>query len=148
MCNQYHNDKVVLKYQMTMGKKGLVNRQLIIVIAVIPIVSGCVAPFFGGYGANGQTLEEFSHYVEKVFRFQNRMTSEVMMLQDSDDIKKSEALLKAEQTMQRVCTPLNEYVSRDIDGLNIGLFLRQRVEKSAEDCEKSAQQLQSLLEHL
>ncbi len=133
---------------MTIGKKGLVNRQLIIVIAIIPLLSGCTVPFFGGYGAKGQTLEEFSHYVEKVFRFQNRMTSEVMMLQDSDDIKKSEDLLKAEQTMQHVCTPLNEYVSRDIDGLNIGLFLRQRVEKSAEDCEKSAQELQSLLERL
>jgi len=140
--------KVVLKYQMTMWKKGLVNRQLTIVIAIIPMVSGCVAPFFGGYGANGQSLEEFAHYVEHVFRFQNRMTSEVMMLQDNGDLTKSEDLLKAEQTMQHVCTPLNEYVSRDIDGLNIGLFLRQRVEKSAEDCEKSAQELQSLLERL
>ena len=133
---------------MTIGKQGLVNRQLTIVIAVIPLLSGCAVPFFGGYGANGQTLEEFSDDVEKVFRFQNRMTSEVMMLQVSDDIKKSEDLLKAEQTMQRMCTPLNEYVSRDIDGLNIGLFLRKRVEKSAEDCEKSAQELQSLIERL
>lgn len=70
------------------------------------------------------------------------------MLQESESIEKPDALLKAEQHMQQMCTPLNEYVSRDIDGLSIGLFLRRRVEKSTEECKQSAQEVQSLMKHL
>jgi hypothetical protein len=104
-------------------------------------------PFSGGYGAKGQSQEEFTQYVEGVFRLQNSMTSEVMLLQENDDAKNHDALLEAEQHMQEACAPLNEYVSRDIDGLNIGLFLRRRVEKSAIDCEQTAQKVKSLLGH-
>jgi hypothetical protein len=42
------------------------------------MLSACATPFWGGYGPNGQTKEEFSHYVEGVFRLQNSMTSEIM----------------------------------------------------------------------
>ncbi len=50
--------------------------------------------------------------------------------------------------MQESCAPLNEYASRDIDGMNIGIFLRQRVEKSADDCEKAALKVKAQLEHI
>jgi hypothetical protein len=73
------------------------------------------------------------------------MTSEVMMLLESDETKKYQALLQAEQHMQQVCADLNEYVSRDIDGLSSGLFLRRRVEKSAIDCEQAALAIKPLL---
>lgn len=105
-------------------------------------------PLVGGYGGNGQSREEFAHYVEEVFRLQNRMTSEVMMLQDSDDAKNSESLLLAEQRMQKKCDPLNEYVSLNADGLSTGIFLHRRVEQSAKDCERAAREVESLLKHL
>jgi hypothetical protein len=111
------------------------------------MLSGCATPFLGGYGANGQSREEFTRYVEEVFRLQNSMTSEIMLLPETDDAKNHDALLEADQHMQEACGPLNEYVSRDIDGLNIGLFLRRRVEKSAADCEQAAQKVKSLLGH-
>ena len=109
------------------------------------MLSGCAMPFFGGYGAHGQTREEFSRYVESVFRLQNSMTSEIMALLETDDAKNYVALLQAEQHMQEKCASLNEYASRDIDGLSISFFLRRRVEKSAIDCEQAAQKVKSLL---
>lgn len=113
-------------------------------IAVAVILSGCATPFFG-YGANGQSREEFGRHVEEVFRLQNKMTSQVMMLLESDDVKNPDVLLHAEQHMQQICSSLNEYASRDIDGLNIGFFLQRRVEKSAIDCEQAAREVESLL---
>jgi hypothetical protein len=110
------------------------------------ILSGCTAPFWGGYGPKGQSMEEFTRYVEGVFRLQNSMTSEIMALLETDDTSNHDALLQAEQDMQEACAPLNEYASRDSDGLNIGFFLRRRVEKSAIDCEQAAQKVKSLLE--
>jgi len=132
---------------MTEWNTSWVNFPGLMLMFITLMLSGCVTPFFGGYGANGQTREEFTHYVEGVFRLQNSMTSEIMLLQETDDATNHKALLDAEQHMQEACAPLNEYVSRDIDGLDTGLFLRRRVEKSAVDCEKAAQKVKSLLAH-
>ena len=128
-----------------MNVKSLVILRSLATLAIAALISGCAVPFFGGYGANGQSREEFEHHVEEVFRLQNQMTSEVMMLLESDEAKKPEALMQAEQHMQQVCADLNEYVSRDIDGLSSGLFLRRRVEKSAIDCEQAALAIKPLL---
>jgi hypothetical protein len=132
---------------MTKWNTSWVNFPRLMLMSITLMLSGCVMPFSGGYGAKGQTQEEFTRYVEGVFRLQNSMTSEVMLLQENDDAKNHDALLEAEQHMQEACAPLNEYVSRDIDGLNIGLFLRRRVEKSAIDCEQTAQKVKLLLGH-
>jgi hypothetical protein len=121
----------------------LVNVQGLILLSLM--LSGCALPFFGGYGGQGMSREEFTHYVEGVFRLQNSISSEVMILQEGEDSKKYQAVLQAEQQMREACRPLNEYASRDIDGLSIGLFLRRRVEKSAIDCERKAEEVKSLL---
>ncbi|MGR9013535.1 MAG: hypothetical protein ACU83U_07810 [Gammaproteobacteria bacterium] len=123
----------------------LVFLRNLILLAITSLISGCAVPFFGGYGANGQSLEEFEQHVEEVFRLQNRMTSEVMMLLESEEAQKYQALMQAEQHMQQICADLNEYVSRDMDGLSTGLLLRRRVEKSAIDCEKAALKIKPLL---
>ncbi|MDO9048850.1 MAG: hypothetical protein Q7U66_14115 [Methylobacter sp.] len=128
-----------------MNMKSLIVLRSLAALAIAALISGCAVPFFGGYGANGQSREEFERHVEEIFRLQNQMTSEVMMLLENDEAEKPEALLQAEQHMQRVCADLNEYVSRDIDGLSSGLFLRRRVEKSAIDCEQAATAIKPLL---
>lgn len=122
-----------------------VNSPSLTLMAIMLMLSGCATPFFGGYGAKGQSREEFTRYVESVFRLQNSMTSEIMALPETDGTNNHDALLQAEQNMQEACAPLNEYVSRDSDGLSIGLFLRRRVESSAIDCEQAAQKVKSLL---
>ncbi|MCK9636059.1 hypothetical protein V3O24_11250 [Methylobacter sp. Wu8] len=111
------------------------------------LISGCTIPFFSGYGANSQSREDFEHHVEEVFRLQNQLTSEVMMLLESDESPKNDALMQAEQRMQQVCADLIEYASRDIDGLSSDIFLSQRVEASAIDCERAALELKPLLKH-
>ncbi|MDI1278678.1 hypothetical protein [Methylobacter sp.] len=128
-----------------MNVKSLIVLRSLAALAIAALISGCAVPFFSGYGANGQSREDFEHHVEEVFKLQNRMTSEVMMMMESDEVKKPEALLQAEQHMQQICADLNEYVSRDIDGLSTGLFLRRRVEKSAIDCEQAAMAIKPLL---
>jgi hypothetical protein len=100
---------------------------------------------FGGYGSEGRSRKEFEQYVEEVFKLQNHITSQIMILMESGSTISQQPLIKAEQHMQDVCSPINEYASRDIDGLNIGLSLRRRVEKSAEDCDKAAQEVGVLL---
>lgn len=129
-----------------MNVKNLIILRSLVAFTIASLISGCAIPFFSGYGANSESLEAFEHHVEEVFRLQNRMTSEAMMLLESNEAKKPEVLIQAEQHMQRVCADLNEYASRDIDGLSIGLFLRRRVEKSAIDCEKAALEVKLLLE--
>ncbi|MDO9423537.1 MAG: hypothetical protein Q7T40_05045 [Methylobacter sp.] len=128
-----------------MNMKCLVIHRSLVLFAIASLISGCAVPFLGGYGADGQPLEEFEHHVEEVFRLQNRMTSEVMMLLETEETRKYQALMQAEQQMQQICADLNEYVSRDMDGLSSGLFLRRRVEKSAVDCEQAALVIKSLL---
>jgi hypothetical protein len=122
-----------------------VNLPSLMLMSITLMLSGCATPFMGGYGTKSLSKEDFSRYVESVFRLQNHMTSEIMLLSETDDVKNHDALLEAEQHMQEACGPLNEYASRDIDGLYIGLFLRRRVEKSAIDCEQAAQKVKSLL---
>ncbi len=126
-------------------KAGIILQRLIM-LASAALLSGCTLPFLSGYGANGQSREEFARHVEEVFRLQNQMTSQVMMLLETNDDQNPPSLMQAEQHMQQACADLNEYVSRDIDGLSSGLFLRRRVEKSAIDCEQAALAIKLLLE--
>jgi hypothetical protein len=136
---------VVIKKQMAIWYPKLVKARGLILMSIMITLSGCALPFFGGYGEQGMSREEFTRYVEGVFRLQNSITSEVMMQFEGDNTKKHNALLQAEQHMQEACGPLNEYVSRESDGLSIGLFLRRRVEKSAIDCEREARKVKALL---
>ena len=90
--------------------KDLVILRSLMIFVMASLMSGCTLPFFSGNGA-------FDRHAEEVFHLQNQMTSEVMM-RESD-----EALMQAEQQMRQACADLNEYASRDIDGLIIGPFL-------------------------
>jgi len=114
-------------------------------VILVVLLQGCTLPYVGDFGGTGLSKEEFAHYVEEVFRFQNRMTSEVMMLAEADEGGNFTDVLKAEQHMQQVCAPLNEYVSRDIDGLSSGLTLRRQVVKTALDCDHAAHEVEVLL---
>lgn len=102
---------------------------------------GCNSVLLGRYGEQNQTLEAFTQRVENVFKFQNSMTNAVMLM----ETEPSSMILDAEQKMQSVCEPLNEYASREMDGLSTDFTLQKRVEKTAISCEKAAQKLQTLL---
>lgn len=135
-----------MKFQMTKWNRNLVSLSSLTGLLMTIILSGCSLPFLGGYGENGQTREEFTRYVESVFKLQNSMTSEIMGLADSDDKPANmDALLQAEQAMQKKCEALNEYAALDSEGSSASLVLQNRVAQSAKECEKAAKDLQILL---
>ncbi len=115
-----------------------------VIFIVFVTLAGCAA--LRGYGPDGQTRDEFERRVEAAFRLQNQMTSEVMVLQsDGTDPKAHAPIIQAEQFMEAKCAHLNEYASRDIDGLSKSILLLRRVENSVAVCEKSAQKVKELL---
>ena len=110
---------------MTVWNTNLANFSGLMLVSVTLMLAGCSMPFFGGYGARGQTKEEFTRYVEGVFKLQNSMTSEIMAVLETDDANNPHELLEAEQHMDEACAPLNEYASRESEGLNTGFFFEQ-----------------------
>lgn len=110
------------------------------------LLTACSSLILGKYGPDGQSLAVFEKRVEAAFRLQNKMTSEVMLIQDAElPTQNHEAIMNAEQTMQTKCSDLNEYASRDIDGLSKSLLLQRRVEQSVVACEKAAHSMETLL---
>jgi len=114
----------------------------LLILIIVCLLSGCTSVLCGRYGEYGQTKAEFTQYVETVFKMQNSMTSEMMAITDANA-----DLVQADQKMQEVCAPLNEYAVREVDKLNIAISLLRRVEKAAVACEKAAQKVQTLLAH-
>ncbi|MEI6333470.1 MAG: hypothetical protein WCS87_02825 [Methylococcaceae bacterium] len=138
--------EALCRTKMTVRNPNWANLPGLMLIGVTLMLSGCGTPFFGSYGANGQSKEEFTHYVEGVFKLQNSLTSEIMEYLETD-VSNHDDLLKAEQHMQEACGPLNEYASRESEGLSIGILLSRRVEKTAIDCEQAAEKVKTLLGH-
>jgi hypothetical protein len=135
-----------MKFQITKWNSNLLSLQGLMGLLMTVMLSACTLPFFSGYGENGQTREQFARYVEDVFKLQNSMTSQIMALADSDDKPKNlDALLQAEQGMQKKCEALNEYATRDSEGLSTSLLLQNRVAQSAKDCETAAKEVQAML---
>ncbi|MBU2570774.1 MAG: hypothetical protein KJ725_12240 [Gammaproteobacteria bacterium] len=113
------------------------------------VLSGCAKPFWGGYGDTGLSRDAFEVYVEQVFRFQNRLTNEVMLLSlRSEDLNQFNDIYLAEHKMHEICSPLNEYVAKSMDDQNAGLLLMRRLERSVAPCEQAAQYVDLLLRHL
>lgn len=111
----------------------------------VALLSGCALSNGGGIGNTGMNKEVFAHYVEGVFRFQNQMASEVMMLMAEDEGGDHGDIMKSEQHMQDACRPLNEFVARDIDGLSKSLLLQRKVVKTAMECDSAAHEVEMLL---
>lgn len=144
--------KVVALHNTRQMKKGVKNLIIsrpfvpIIFIAMTALLQGCTALSIWGYGPDDQSRDDFERRVEAAFRLQNRMTSEVMEIQsDGSDSQYHAPIIQAEQAMEKNCSYLNEYASRDIDGLNKSILLLRRVENSVVDCEVAARKVEKLL---
>lgn len=109
-------------------------------------LQGCSHLPLWRYGPDGQSREAFEKRVETAFRFQNNMTSEVMIVQENNPgDHHQDAILQAEQFMQKKCSYLNEYASKEIDGVDSGFLLLRHVENSVADCEEAAHKVEELL---
>lgn len=129
---------------MAKRNKNVMRLQSLIALLITMLLSGC-SLFFGG---NGQNNEDFAQYVERVFKLQNGLSSQLIALSDEDEDDKPanfEALLQAEQNMRKQCEALNQYATLDSDGASASLALKAQVAESAKSCEASAKQLQILM---
>lgn len=122
-------------------------QKIALLLTVLQLV-GCSTPLLGHYGTEGRSREDFAKYVEEVFRLQNTITSQMMILMESGEINLPQPLMSAEQRMHDQCSSINEYVSRDMDGQKIGILLRRNVAKSAESCGKAAHEVEGMLNGL
>jgi PHP family Zn ribbon phosphoesterase len=137
-----------MKFQTAKWNRNRVSLQGLMGVLMAIILSGCSLPFFSGYGAKGQTREEFTRYVEEVFKLQNRMSSKMMALAEEDEKPAHyNNLLQTEQKMQKMCEALNEYAQIDSDGGSPSLLLQSRVEQTAVDCDKAAKELKALFKN-
>lgn len=110
-------------------------------LGVSLVLSGCSLVTI-----DGKTTEEFAVYVEDVFKLQNNMTTRIMEITDSDEKPKNfDTILQKEQAMQKQCESLNEYATREMDGLDVDLALQKRIADSAKSCETAAKAVQQLL---
>jgi hypothetical protein len=88
-----------------------------------------------------------AEYVESVFKRQNAISTQVMMLPDTElSTENYETLLKAESTMQRDCQLLNDYARKEINQESISLLFKKQVKDSAKGCDLSIEIVESLLE--
>lgn len=118
-----------------------INLNSLIYPVIFLVLPGCSLTNLVGDDSESGDL---AAYVESVFKLQNRVTSEMMAITSVGDMDDPQ-LLVAEKAMQGACLPLNQYASRESDGLSTGLFLRRRVQMSANACEQSARELEALL---
>lgn len=93
--------------------------------------------------------DSIAEYGEAVFRKQNLITSQVMMLSESDlSPENAKKLQQAESQMQAKCRLLNEYATREMDKAAIDLMFQKQVRDSISGCDLSIQSIQSLLGQL
>ncbi len=111
----------------------------------IPLLASCRVLGGAGLAGNGRPGQSFSEYAENVFRLENRLTSEVMMLSDTDGTANLPAIVQAEQRMHQACQALNDYATQKTEGRGVGIWLPIRARQSAVACENAAKTLQAAL---
>ncbi len=90
--------------------------------------------------------DEIAQYGENVFRKQNVLTSQVMMLSESDlSEQNQQRLQQAEAQMQAACKLLNEYAAREMDAEKMDLLFQKQVKDSIKGCDMSIQKMEATL---
>ncbi|NOQ34842.1 MAG: hypothetical protein GQ569_03000 [Methylococcaceae bacterium] len=91
--------------------------------------------------------ESTAEYVESVFKRQNAISTQVMMLSGTElEADEYEELLQAEAKMQQDCKLLNDYAVKEMDRESTSLLFKKQVKDSAEGCDLSIEEVESLLE--
>lgn len=114
-------------------------------LVFIPLLASCSTLGGAGLAGNGLLGQSFSEYAESVFRLENRLTSEVMMLSDTDGTDNLPAIVQAEQHMHQACQALNDYATQKTEGRGVGIWLPMRARQATVACENAAKTLQAAL---
>ncbi|CAL1240520.1 hypothetical protein [Candidatus Methylocalor cossyra] len=100
--------------------------------------------------ASGKKLvmsqEQFSRYVEHVFRYHNRVMNQLIDAgQGAKSPKDAEALSAAEAKMVETCRPLNEVVSESLSGQSLGLQTELELVDTVPACEAATRTVEGLI---
>jgi hypothetical protein len=92
--------------------------------------------------------EEFAAYVERVFRFHNRVLNDLIMATalgaDGDSPARID-LQQAERGMTASCRPLNAAVTARIEGRRLGFFESLALPETVPACEAASRHLEALI---
>lgn len=84
-------------------------------------------------------------YAEVVFRQQNKLTDRIMEATETLSQAQYYTLMQAELKMHDDCRLLNEYATRERDGLPVGLLFSQQVHGSIDSCSQAVDRVEKLL---
>ncbi len=88
--------------------------------------------------------QELTVYAENLFRRQNELTSQLMMLDSlSDD---DNEIYQAELRMHEACKLLNDFAQYQMEGKSIGILFKRRVKNSLPECDEAIQELEECIE--
>ncbi len=86
--------------------------------------------------------QELTAYAENLFRRQNELTSQLMMVDAADD----DEIYQAEMEMHEACKLLNDYARFQMEGKSMGILFKRRVKNSLPECDEAIQELEDCLE--
>lgn len=94
-----------------------------------------------------QSREAFAAYVERVFRYHNRVVNDLIVATSLGDESAFEdaSLIGAEAAMAAACQPLNDTVSATIEGRDTGFFQRLALPEAVPACEAASRRVEALL---
>lgn len=95
-----------------------------------------------------RTPEQFSVYVEEVFRYENRVGSDLIdhyeLAADAGSEPRAD-LLAAEERMVESCRYLHEVIMSHIEGREPGMALKMMLVETIADCEYAARDVSHLI---
>ena len=88
---------------------------------------------------------EFTAYVERVFRHHNNVVNESLFATTDALNDKNDPVLKAEMSMDHACQPLNEVVSATATGQPVDFSMKMKLGEAVPACEAATRTLEQLL---
>ena len=87
--------------------------------------------------------EEFSAYVERVFRHHNNVVNELLFVSPSD-VAGGDPVANAELQMNHACQPLNDIASVSAAGLSPDFWTKMKLAKAVPECEAATLSVEKL----
>jgi hypothetical protein len=120
-----------------------------VVLIAMLAAAGCAAVTTADGRRIALTAPEFQHYVERVFRDQNRLADEVGFALEgatADGQREPPALAAAEAALLDACAGVNELAAARRDGRRLGLRRSARAARSTPGCEAALHGVTAVLQ--
>jgi hypothetical protein len=86
-----------------------------------------------------------AEYGESIFKRQNLVTQQFMLLEDDLSVTEQERLSEAELQMYSACRLLNEAANREMEGKKISIYFQGQVRNSLKACDKSVKNMELII---